>query len=339
MRLSLQMQLRLLALLLMAGILALVINYPTGYAANLLYVGVILLGLWAPDPRLAIEVAVASTGLSLISRALIPAGGNAAMGYFNLSLSVLVIWATAIGLLRYRRSAPEQGAASLRAQRYLDVVSVAVRLLDPAGRILLMNRRGLELLGRSEAEVVGHSWDEFIRPEDRSAWREALQGLNSAPSPSRTSHMSRLMTPDGRSPVVLWTNVALYDDEGRHIGTLSSGEDISGRLAAEEALRKSVKDLQDLKYALDQSAIVATTDVRGDITYVNEKFCEISKYSRQRTDRGKPSDPEFRPAPDGVLQTDVRHDRAGTGVAWRDSESREGRLALLGGHDRRPRPR
>src|SRR3954469_24074664 len=38
-------------------------------------------------------------------------------------------------------------------------------------------------------------------------------------------------------------------------------------------------NLDDLRYALDQSAIVATTDTRGIITFVNEKFCEVSKYS------------------------------------------------------------
>src|SRR4051794_36564292 len=42
---------------------------------------------------------------------------------------------------------------------------------------------------------------------------------------------------------------------------------------------KLTGNLDDLRYALDQSAIVATTDTRGIITFVNEKFCEVSKYS------------------------------------------------------------
>ena len=47
------------------------------------------------------------------------------------------------------------------------------------------------------------------------------------------------------------------------------------------AIEASVKHLEETRYALDQAAIVAITDHRGTITYVNDKFCEISKYSRQ----------------------------------------------------------
>jgi PAS domain S-box-containing protein len=42
-----------------------------------------------------------------------------------------------------------------------------------------------------------------------------------------------------------------------------------------------IDQLADLKRAIDHAAIVATTDVAGRITYVNDKFCEISKYSRK----------------------------------------------------------
>src|SRR5215510_11603459 len=52
-------------------------------------------------------------------------------------------------------------------------------------------------------------------------------------------------------------------------------------LLHEEALKRSLKELADIKFALDEAAIVAITDQRGIINYVNDKFCEISKYSRE----------------------------------------------------------
>lgn len=46
------------------------------------------------------------------------------------------------------------------------------------------------------------------------------------------------------------------------------------------SLKATSKELADLKFALDEAAIVAITDQRGVITFVNDKFCEISKYTR-----------------------------------------------------------
>lgn len=58
-------------------------------------------------------------------------------------------------------------------------------------------------------------------------------------------------------------------------------KEISDRSSAVAALQATLRELEFQKLAVEKAAIVAVTDQQGVITYVNDKFCEISQYSRQ----------------------------------------------------------
>lgn len=70
-------------------------------------------------------------------------------------------------------------------------------------------------------------------------------------------------------------NLGLYS----YLRTIRSAR--NALLNANESLNETLKELRYQKFAIDQHAIFAITDLQGTITYVNDKFCEISGYSAQ----------------------------------------------------------
>jgi PAS domain S-box-containing protein len=67
------------------------------------------------------------------------------------------------------------------------------------------------------------------------------------------------------------------------IHRVTSSETLSPveRERLEQDLRSTIKELRDVKAAIDEHSIVAIPHPSGKITHINDKFCAISKYSRE----------------------------------------------------------
>ena len=168
---------------------------------------------------------------------------------------------------------------------------------DVAKGTVFFSTRWKEMIGYAEDEL-GDSlaeWESRVHPDDMAEVMAALQDcLDGKASIYSSEH--RFLCKDGEYKWVFDRGMVVNRSvEGKPLRLIGTHNDISERKQSEFNLKDSefaarlsmdnanvaLEQLRLQKYALDQHAIVATTDVRGKITYVNDKFCEISGYSRE----------------------------------------------------------
>jgi PAS domain S-box-containing protein len=126
-----------------------------------------------------------------------------------------------------------------RAQRYLDAAEVILLALDLDGRITLINRKGCDLLGWTERELLGRDWIETCLPDRiREACRQRLPDLFAGTLPVGEDPV---LTRSGEERLIEWRSRVLRDDAGRATGTLSSGTDITERRTLEEQYQQAQK--------------------------------------------------------------------------------------------------
>ncbi len=126
-----------------------------------------------------------------------------------------------------------------RAQNYLDIAGVMIVLIDKVGKIALINKKGAEILGYSQREIIGKNWfsnflPKRIRDEVKSVFLRVISGEEKLGE----YHENTVLTKKGQERLISWHNTVLRDDEGRVIASLSSGEDITQRRLTEERLGK-----------------------------------------------------------------------------------------------------
>ncbi len=151
-------------------------------------------------------------------------------------------------------------------------------VLEPNLEIKMVNRTATNLLGYSENELIGTPLKKYFSSDCELrkatakdfAKRSSIQGMNAS-----------FLTKGDRKISVLFSVSPIMGEDDQVQEFVCVGKDISELKQAENKLRRSLKALSDIRFALDQTAILVITDKNGTISHVNDKFCQNSGYEKE----------------------------------------------------------
>lgn len=200
------------------------------------------------------------------------------MAYFAFFMALLILGGLmgSKSLLSRKLASSDNQLNDIKAA--LDESSI-VAITDSDGIITYVNDKFVEISKYNREELIGkthsilnsgfHSKEFFTQLwktiQSGEIWRGEIRNKSK----------------DGSYYWVETTIVPFLDNKGKPYQFVSIRTDITQLKRVEEHLKSSLREVNDITFALDQSTIVAFTDAKGRITKVNDMLCEISKYSRE----------------------------------------------------------
>ena len=204
-----------------------------------------------------------------------------------LGIGVMLLWAL-VGGLAALLVARARDVAFRRQTRIFETalrsLAEGVVVSDVAGRFVLFNETAEAVLGVGTGDRPVAEW---------SSAYGCFYPDGITPFPSEALPLARALRGEASTAEIVVRNpnlphevritgagTPLRDEDGALDGGIIVFRDITAARQAERELRASLKQLEDLRYAVDQATLVAVTNHTGAIIEVNDKFCEVTGYSR-----------------------------------------------------------
>ncbi|TQD26332.1 DUF835 domain-containing protein [Methanolobus vulcani] len=180
-------------------------------------------------------------------------------------------------LLRIKKLHDELISERDQAQNYLDLAGVMLFVLDENGIVKVINKKGCEILGYREDEIVGNDWFESYVPElFRETAKQGFENLLSTHTEGIGYFEVPFLNSNKQKRIMSWTNIVLHDSEGNINSLLVSGEDITERIEAESKIKRANEYLDNLLKA-SPIAILAL-DSKKMIVTANKNAADLLGY-------------------------------------------------------------
>ncbi|MCG3221723.1 MAG: PAS domain S-box protein, partial [Candidatus Heimdallarchaeota archaeon] len=159
-------------------------------------------------------------------------------------------------------------------QQYLDIVNIILTVIDANENVILVNKKGCELLGYEQKDIIGKNWfDNFLPKRVRDKTKEVYQELMAGKITQSESRENLVLTKDGEERLIAWDNTYIKDEEGTIVSTLSSGRDITEIRKTQRELKESEIRFKGIFNHSNDGYVLRTVD--GIVLEANPRFLEL----------------------------------------------------------------
>jgi len=166
------------------------------------------------------------------------------------------------------------------SQRYLDVANIMLIVIGVDEKVSLINKKGCQILGYEENEIIGKNWfDTFVPERLRKEIRIVSNKILAGELAPVEYYENQIVAKNGKEKLIAWHNVDLRDASGKITAHLSSGEDITEQKRTEETLL-----LSEEKYRLIFEAsndILVYIDNNGKVIDFNYRATVLTGHKKE----------------------------------------------------------